>query len=90
MWSQILNWHEQAQRTVPTIEARWGAEAAARFASTLTEHLGASWERSTAELALLQAAIPKDSVAVFCHNDALAGNILRNPESGEVHLIDFE
>ena len=59
MWSQILGWHEQAKRTVPSIEARWGVDAAERFAATLTDHLGSSWERSSAELAELQAAIPK-------------------------------
>eukprot|EP00571_Detonula_confervacea_P004264 CAMPEP_0172316416 /NCGR_PEP_ID=MMETSP1058-20130122/28114_1 /TAXON_ID=83371 /ORGANISM="Detonula confervacea, Strain CCMP 353" /LENGTH=488 /DNA_ID=CAMNT_0013030717 /DNA_START=14 /DNA_END=1477 /DNA_ORIENTATION=- len=27
---------------------------------------------------------------VFCHNDLLAGNIMRHPETSEIQLIDFE
>lgn len=42
-------------------------------------------QHSTDVLSILQ-----DCEAGFCHNDALAGNILRNPDTGELFLIDFE
>lgn len=35
------------------------------------------------------ASAPSDGV-VFCHNDLLAGNIMRHSETSEIQLIDFE
>jgi thiamine kinase-like enzyme len=32
----------------------------------------------------------KNERIVFCHNDLLAGNIMRHEESGKIQLIDFE
>ena len=32
----------------------------------------------------------QDAATSFCHNDLLCGNILRDPDSGKLHLIDFE
>ena len=48
-------------------------------------------DRVEKELVYLESTIPRDlSPAVFAHNDLLAGNILLNKVTGEVHLIDFE
>ena len=39
---------------------------------------------------LKQTVVPVDAQVSFCHNDALAANILYNPTTGNIRLIDFE
>jgi ethanolamine kinase len=35
-------------------------------------------------------SIPKDAKVAFCHNDLLAGNIMKHTINGNIQLIDFE
>jgi ethanolamine kinase len=99
LWPQLWSWLEQAQNSVNSIEQKWGEEVAKRFHQVHTNYLGTSdcsvgnWDlkRVERELITLDKEIPDNfSPPVFAHNDLLAGNILLNKDTGEVHLIDFE
>ena len=99
LWSQLWSWLEQAQGSVSMIEEKWGNEVANRFHQVHANYLGTSdcnignWDlkRVENELHALNKEIPEDfSPSVFAHNDLLAGNILLNKLTGQVHLIDFE
>ena len=73
------------------LQAKCGAEAVSRFQRIAPELLGEDFSKAELELTELQAqCVALDPPAVFCHNDALAGNILIDQGTGDVHLIDFE
>jgi ethanolamine kinase len=104
MWPQLWSWLEQAQNTCHEMEGRWGSGVAARFGDIHARLLGLTpdhsegggggggeWrlDRVEAELVALERSLPA-SPAVFAHNDALAGNIMLDANTGDVTLIDFE
>jgi ethanolamine kinase len=82
LWSQLQDW------TTLAISATFPNEADAQRAKTMITPLLANLP---AEISWLrQQVVPSDAPVAFCHNDALAANILHNPSTGQVRLIDFE
>eukprot|EP01065_Artemidia_motanka_P036541 TRINITY_DN44489_c0_g1_i1.p1 TRINITY_DN44489_c0_g1~~TRINITY_DN44489_c0_g1_i1.p1 ORF type:complete len:461 (+),score=171.87 TRINITY_DN44489_c0_g1_i1:70-1452(+) len=91
LWPQLLAWLEQSRGSVRKLsEGAFGETVARRTRALEHDLLGAGLSRAAEEVSALKAAIPTDCPVAFCHNDALAGNILKDPVSGDVRLIDFE
>jgi thiamine kinase-like enzyme len=79
MWDQLWGWHQQALG----VQFQAGTREAA-----LLETLNlAGAER---ELRQLQARVDDSWPLAFCHNDLNAENVMLNPDSGKIYLIDFE
>lgn len=91
LWAQLIAWLEQAQGSVTKLKAGCFGEEVARRTTVLEyDLLGPSLERARKEIADLQREIPTDAPSIFSHNDVLSGNVLKDPATGEVRLIDFE
>jgi len=89
LWGQLWQWFEQAKNDT-IIECKLASEDADRFNSLKTELLGDIFEKAKSELDMLQELTEAaGSPVIFCHNDALADNILIIHES-DIMLIDFE
>jgi len=89
MWDQLWLWFNQAKRDALT-EGKLGADDAIRFQTIMEELVGLNFEKAQKELEMLQTLTEAaKSPVVFCHNDALADNILVVEET-DVLLIDFE
>ena len=79
MWTQLYAWMDQAANA--TFQNDNDTERASKL----------KLEQIPKELKWLQDdIIPKDAQVAFCHNDALAANILYSPETNAIRLIDFE
>eukprot|EP00747_Dinoflagellata_sp_TGD_P179023 gnl/TRDRNA2_/TRDRNA2_29106_c0_seq2.p1 gnl/TRDRNA2_/TRDRNA2_29106_c0~~gnl/TRDRNA2_/TRDRNA2_29106_c0_seq2.p1 ORF type:complete len:378 (+),score=88.44 gnl/TRDRNA2_/TRDRNA2_29106_c0_seq2:50-1183(+) len=91
VFEQLWSWLEQAKRDVGEGKlSKWGSAAEAHWKSIETDLIGESFALAEAELRHMQAQIPTDLPTAFCNNDLLAGNILMQRSTGEIHLIDFE
>eukprot|EP00656_Telonema_subtile_P044587 TRINITY_DN50839_c0_g1_i1.p1 TRINITY_DN50839_c0_g1~~TRINITY_DN50839_c0_g1_i1.p1 ORF type:complete len:395 (-),score=74.67 TRINITY_DN50839_c0_g1_i1:213-1397(-) len=91
LWDQIWLWLSQAERDISQLKNKCGAAAANRFREVEPALLGQHFTKAREELEELQQRCTTGGAALcFCHNDALAGNILVNEETQQVHLIDFE
>mmetsp|Transcript_36687 Transcript_36687/g.88412 ORF Transcript_36687/g.88412 Transcript_36687/m.88412 type:complete len:489 (-) Transcript_36687:1968-3434(-) len=104
LWDQLNSWTEQAKgysefKTPCDTERVRGIELdriesevrnfIASFASpTPSESVDAG--DSTANVCGKPAGAKTNSGIVFCHNDLLAANIMRHPETSKIQLIDFE
>jgi ethanolamine kinase len=79
MWTQLRSWMEQA--------------LVAKFQNDKDEERAAALDLASlsAELDWLQeSVVPNDSKVAFCHNDALAANIMVSSDLENIQLIDFE
>jgi len=81
LWVQIFSWIEKARKTTS-----YKTEGDDERASKLLDLPGVATELDW----LKNEVIPKDSKVAFCHNDALAGNIMKHTDTGVIQLIDFE
>lgn len=81
LWTQLFSWMEQAQK----VESYKTAGDDERAANNL-DLPGVAGELNW----LKNEVIPKDSTVAFCHNDALAGNIMKHEHTKTIQLIDFE
>ena len=81
LWSQLFSWMDQANAITKYKSEKDDARA--------QELLDLS--KISIELDWLKSdAIPTDAKVAFCHNDLLAGNIMKHDSNGEIQLIDFE
>jgi thiamine kinase-like enzyme len=79
MWSQLRSWMDQA--LVANFQNETDQQRAAKLdVTSLPAELG--W--------LQESVVPKDAKTAFCHNDALAANILVSSDLKDIQLIDFE
>ena len=81
LWSQLYSWMDQA-----TSITNFKSEEDDARAQELLD-----LPKIATELEWLKNDyIPKDAKVAFCHNDLLAGNIMKHTINGNIQLIDFE
>jgi ethanolamine kinase len=87
LWTQLEDWTKQAIHTTTTTtnfrtdqDTQRAKTMIAPFLVNLINEI--AWLRND--------VVPHDAPVAFCHNDVLGANILHNPETGDLRLIDFE
>ena len=80
MWTQLHSWMDQAQSYEQFKTPEDDKRARALDLSSIRSEI--SW--------LEDEVCPPGARVVFCHNDLLAANIMRQPATGQIQLIDFE
>lgn len=105
LWDQLSSWMEQAKGysefKTPNDTVRVKAlelnkietevqNFITSFSSSASDDNDIDTGDSTASICGSAKGKKKKSDIVFCHNDLLAANIMRNPETGKIQLIDFE
>ena len=100
LWDQLSSWMEQAKgysefKTPNDTERVKALELdkielevenfIKSFSSTSSDN-----DNSGVSTASICGSAKKKSGIVFCHNDLLAANIMRHPETNKIQLIDFE
>lgn len=90
LWEQLWEWHKQATSTAAAekiVKHPPGKQGIASVGDLLAS---LQLDGSAAELEALQASIGASAPVAFCHNDLLAGNIMREDATGAITFIDFE
>lgn len=96
LWDQLWEWHKQAtsaaaaEKIVSHPAGKQVAALPTSVASVADLLASLKLEDSAAELKALQESIPASAPVAFCHNDLLAGNIMRDDSNGAITFIDFE
>lgn len=81
VWDQLYAWLQQA-KDITTYKTQGDDARAKRLINLDTMEKELNWVKDN--------VVPADASVAFCHNDALAANIMKHDETGEVRLIDFE
>mmetsp|Transcript_5375 Transcript_5375/g.8578 ORF Transcript_5375/g.8578 Transcript_5375/m.8578 type:complete len:252 (+) Transcript_5375:1-756(+) len=79
MWKQLQDFLQQAKAA----SFKEGSAEAKQFSE-----IDLKWVED--EIEELRPLLKPSFGKVFCHNDLLAGNIMEDPSSGKLQLIDFE
>jgi ethanolamine kinase len=81
VWDQLYAWLQQA-KDITTYKTQGDDARSNRLINLDTIEKELNWVKDN--------VVPADASVAFCHNDALAANIMKHDETGEVRLIDFE
>ena len=81
LWSQLYSWMDQATN-ISNFKSQHDDARAKELLDLPKIAKELEWLKSD--------SIPKDAKVAFCHNDLLAGNIMKHTINGNIQLIDFE
>lgn len=81
VWNQLYSWLEKA-KGVTTFKTEGDDARAKRLINLDSIEKELDWVKNS--------VVPSDASVAFCHNDALAANIMKHDERGDIRLIDFE
>lgn len=84
LWTQLFDWLDQAKKIDPQdgYKSKGDAGRAERLINLPKLEKEVIW--------LKKSVVPSDAQVAFCHNDLLPANIMKNGETGQIKLIDFE
>mmetsp|Transcript_20460 Transcript_20460/g.33188 ORF Transcript_20460/g.33188 Transcript_20460/m.33188 type:complete len:493 (+) Transcript_20460:82-1560(+) len=102
LWDQLSSWMEQAKgysefktpydtERVEKLQLLDKIEPEVKnFISSFTAGPSENVDSGDSTASICGSNKGEKSGVVFCHNDLLAGNIMRHPETNKIQLIDFE